>query len=442
VLSGQSFVCLPTTHYSLLSLKLPGLTYLLFIAYLLLFIWLLQKIPFFRNSGLSQRQVQMVFLFKVFAGILYGWVGIYYSQHGQVVDSWWLHYQGLKEQTLLHNKPGAFFSELFRNNYRHGFGRFLSSRESWWNDLHSNLFIKILALLDEITLGHYFVNVLFFAFSTMAGPLGIYRIFIQIYPERKKLVFAGAFLVPSYLFWTSGIFRDAPVALALGLVLYCFYQGLKDRWKPKYVLTIILGLLALLVFRNFLVVVLIPALIAWWIAARSRFHPLAVFGTLYLVYGLVFFCIRFLVPALDFPQMAVEKQQDFFTLIGNSKIPVPRLTPDFSSFLANSPHALTLLLLRPWPGDVYNGFILLASLETYALLALFGWWLWRHTRHNRIDPFVAFCLFFSFTLFLMIGFTVNFLGAMVRYRSLVLPLLVTPMLGSLLYKRRELHIKN
>ena len=410
---------------------MPGLSYLLFLLYLVLFIWLLRKIPFFRNSGLTPTQVQIVFLLKVFAGILYGWVGIYYSTRLDPVDTWWLHYKGLEEQALLHRDPHAFFSDLLRNNYSHGFGRFLSSRNSWWNDLHTSLFIKCLALLDELTQGHYFVNVLFFAFATMAGPVALFRIFNQVYPGRKAAVFIGAFLVPSYLFWTSGIFRDAPVALALGMILYCFFMGLRDRWKLKYVLTILAGLLLLLVFRNYLVVVLLPALLAWWASARSRFHPLLLFGVTYIVYGILFFCTRYAVPVLDFPQMAVEKQEDFFTLVGNSMIAVPKLQATAASFAANTPHALSLLLLRPWPGDVYNTFILLACIETYLLLGLCAWWLLRRQRGGRTEPFVAFCLFFSLTLFLMIGFTVNFLGPMVRYRSLVLPLLVTPMLGTL-----------
>ncbi|RYD94767.1 MAG: hypothetical protein EOP50_09030, partial [Sphingobacteriales bacterium] len=124
------------------------MSYLLFLIYLLLFMWLLRKISFFRNSGLSQTQVQIVFLLKVFAGILYGWVGIYYTNKGQIVDTWWLHDQALKEQPLLRHDPVTFVTDLFRNNYSHGFGRFLSSRNSWWNDLHSNLFIKCLAVLD------------------------------------------------------------------------------------------------------------------------------------------------------------------------------------------------------------------------------------------------------------------------------------------------------
>ncbi|GAA4326766.1 hypothetical protein [Flaviaesturariibacter amylovorans] len=411
--------------------------YLLFLFYLLVFVWMLRRIAFFRNSGLTQRQVQIVFLVKVFAGIFYGWVGIFYSMQGQLVDTWWLHIQGLKEGPLLRSDPGSFFAELFRNNYKHGFGRFLSSRDSWWNDLHTNLFIKLLALLNLLSGGFYFVNVLFFAFVSMIGSVGLFRVFHQIYPDRKWAVFAGSFLVPSYLFWTSGIYRDALVALALGLILYCFYSGLRKGWTARYLATLFSGLLLLLVFRNYLLVVLLPALVAWWVAARSRRHPMLVCAAVYAGYLVLFFNLRYLVPALDFPRVAVEKQEDFFTLIGNSIIPAPKLEPTFLSFLANGPHALELTLLRPYPWDVYNFFVLVSCLETYGLLALFGYWLVRRNRGQPLEPFLAFSVFFALSLFLMIGFTVNFLGAMVRYRSLVLPLLVTPMLCSLAWPKRQ-----
>ncbi|RYY96986.1 MAG: hypothetical protein EOO11_12090 [Chitinophagaceae bacterium] len=405
--------------------------YALFVFYLLLFVWLLRKVRFFRESGLSTRQVQIVYLIKVCAGIFYGWVGIYYRMQGQLVDTWQLHLKGLQEVKLLKEQPGTFFAELLRNNYKHGFGRFLSSRDSWWNDLHSNLFIKMLALLDVLTSGFYFINVLFFAFFTMAGSIGLFRVFHRIYPDRKWAVFAGVFLVPSFLLWNSCISRDAVVALALGLIVYCFYSGLRDGWKPRYVGTLLFGLALLLVFRNYLVVVLLPALLAWFVAARSRRHPMGVFGVIYALYGLLFFNLRYLVPALDFPKIAVEKQEDFFTLIGNSIIPAPKLEPTFLSFLANGPHALELTMLRPYPWDVYNVFILMSCVETYLLLGLFLYWVVRRSRPQPPEPALAFGLFFALSLFLMIGFTVNFLGAMVRYRSLVLPLLVTPMLCSL-----------
>ncbi|HQV07416.1 MAG TPA: hypothetical protein PKW62_11670, partial [Chitinophagaceae bacterium] len=50
---------------------------------------------------------------------------------------------------------------------------------------------------------------------------------------------------------------------------------------------------------------------------------------------------------------------------------------------------------------------------------------------------IYFCLFFSFSLLLAIGFSVNNLGAIVRYRSVVIPLLVVPMIAQTDWKRFE-----
>ncbi|TCJ17574.1 hypothetical protein EPD60_05110 [Flaviaesturariibacter flavus] len=405
--------------------------YLLFVFYVSVFLWLLPRIRFFGASGLSKLQLRVLFLIKTAASLAYGYVGIIYMRRGTITDSWWMHFFGQEEFAQLKQHPGQFFAQLLHNPYPHGYGRFLSSRESWWNDLHSTLFIKLLAVLNLFTGAHYSVNTVFFAMLAMAGSAALYRVFRQVYPGAEKAVIAGTFLLPSYLFWTSGLFRDAPAALAFAGALLAVYSALKNGWKAKYVAGLLAALLLLLLFRNTMLVILLPALAAWIAAHRSGRHPFLVFGAFYAGYALLFFGLRYLHPALDFPRIVAEKQEDFFNLIGSSRVDVPHLKPTVASFLANTPHALALTLFRPWPGDVYNEFIAVACIETYVLLALFAWWIFRHRPMGRPVPFIAFCLFFSLSVFLMIGFTVNFLGALVRYRGLLLPLLVTPLLATL-----------
>jgi hypothetical protein len=43
-------------------------------------------------------------------------------------------------------------------------------------------------------------------------------------------------------------------------------------------------------------------------------------------------------------------------------------------------------------------------------------------------PFIYFCLFFSLSMLLMIGYTIPIIGAIVRYRSIYLPLLILPLI--------------
>jgi hypothetical protein len=100
------------------------LEYLLFVAYLILFAWLVTKVKFFSRSGLSEPQLIIVFLLKVMAGIFYGWIGLYYGNLAQMVDTWAFHYGGVHEYHVLYSNPHDYFLNLFRNPYEGGISKF------------------------------------------------------------------------------------------------------------------------------------------------------------------------------------------------------------------------------------------------------------------------------------------------------------------------------
>ena len=116
--------------------------HLLFAAYLILFAWLATKTKFFTASGLSTPQLVIIFLLKVMVGILYGWIGVYYGELAQMVDTWGYHYESKQELQLLISDPQAFFSSIFHNTYNDGYTKFLSVENSWWNDLKGTFFCK------------------------------------------------------------------------------------------------------------------------------------------------------------------------------------------------------------------------------------------------------------------------------------------------------------
>jgi hypothetical protein len=67
---------------------------------------------------------------------------------------------------------------------------------------------------------------------------------------------------------------------------------------------------------------------------------------------------------------------------------------------------------------------------------LFGIFLiWRLKQTFPDERFILFCLFFSVSVLLMIGYSVNNLGAIVRYRSVVLPFLIAPLLTMINWQR-------
>jgi len=407
------------------------LEYLLFAVYLVLFAWLATKTKFFIHSGLSKPQLIIIFLLKAMAGIFYGWVGIYYGNHAQMVDTWSYHYSGIQEYRLLFQHPSEYMVNLFHDPYSGGIFKFFGTEDSYWNDLKGNSFIKILSIFNIFSFGNYYTNVIFYSFISMFGPVAIYRVMSDVYPGKKWQMLVSVFLIPSFLYWTSGLHKEGLIFLGFSLVIFNFYFGLKrQRFSWANILLIFLGLLILLVFRNFLIIILIPALITWLLAFKFFKKPLLVFCLCYIFFVIFFFTAKYLSSGLDFPEVVVTKQKEFVSLHGNSSVPMKRLEPNFSSFVINMPQTLSLSILRPYPSDVRHILSLAAATETDLLLLLFLVFLFFQAKRNNKDEsviFIYFCLFLSFSVLITIGYSVNNIGAIVRYRSIILPFLLTPL---------------
>lgn len=421
------------------------LEHLLFAAWLILFSWLVTRVKFFTQTGLSKPQLISFFLLKVMAGIFYGWIGLYYGGLAKMQDTWSFHIGSIEEYKLLFKDPGEFFTNLFRDPYESsGVATFFGSDNSYWNDLKGNLFIKVLSVFNVLSTGNYYINVIFYSFVTLFGPLAIYRVMSDVFPSKKLPVLLATFLIPSFIYWTSGLHKEGLIFTGISLIIYAIYFGTKEKkWGVKRIASLVTGLLLLLALRNFIFVIIIGAIIAWLLANRKPKYGLAIFTGTYLIFIVLFFTLRYIEPRLDFPQAVVDKQKAFLQISpGNSTIPTTELESNAGSFLKNIPQAVNLSILRPFPSDVNHILSLAAAIEIDVLLFLFIIFLLWRKRESRSSNLVLFCVFFSLSLLLAIGFTANNLGAIVRYRSVVIPLLIIPIAAQIDWRRIEMAFSN
>lgn len=414
------------------------LEYLLFIAYLVLFAGLVTKTPFFTKTGLSKPQVVIIFLLKVTAGVFYGWMGHFYGGFAQMLDTWNYHHYSLIEYRLLGTDGREYFTNLFHNAYNtEGLHSFFGSKNSYWNDLKANVFIKVLSVFNIFSFGHYYVNVIFYAFISLFGPMAIYRVMVDVFAGQKSIVLLTTFFVPSFFYWASGIHKEGLIVVGIALIIYHIYFGNKEkRFGLKRWLGILLGLLILLLLRNFVFVIIIPAIIAWLLANKWPKYGLACFAFIYLFCAIAFFTVRYVDSELDFPQAVVSKQQAFLKIAGNSSVRIKELEPTALSFLINTPQAIGLSAARPYPADVHHLLSLAAAIETELILVLFLLFLFFRNRDIAYSKNILyFCTFFSVSILLAIGFSVNNLGAIVRYRSIIIPLVVVLMAAQTDWKK-------
>jgi hypothetical protein len=406
--------------------------YLLFVAYLVLFAWLVTKVKFFTRAELTKSQLIILLLLKIIACIFYGWIGTYYGGLAKMNDTWRYHVSSVYEYRLLFSDPGEYLTNLFYTPYENGYAKFFGTSDSYWNDLKGNFFVKTLSVFNMLSFGNYYINGIFYAFITLFGPVAVYRVMTDAFPGKRTPILLATFLIPSFLYWCSGIHKEGFIFTGIGLCMYSIYFGLKDnRWGAKRLLVLFAGLLLIMVLRNFIIITIVPALFTWIIAARFKYRTAKVFAFLYLLFAVLFFTTKYISPGLDFPRVVTDRQLAFINIKGPGTLPVNRVEPNAISFFENIPQAVTLTILRPYPTDVKHFLSLASALEMLAIFGMLILLIFYRGNRTSNKPFIYFCYFFSFSLLLAIGFSQNNLGAISRYRSVILPLIVVPIVAQI-----------
>ena len=413
------------------------MNYLLFAVYLVALSWLLLRIPAIKKSGIDRKVILGLFLFKIVAGIAIGWLSLHFYGSGN--DYWDINREAWNEYRLLLTDPAKYFSNIFTSDYPGGYGGMFSSFNSFWNDLRGNILIKLVSVFNIFSRGDYYINSLFFNFLVFFGHVALYKLFMKIYPGRQWLVITGCFLLPSAMYFSSGIHKDGLVFLLLAVLIYTIHRSLgENKAGVKRILLISITLVLLFLIRHFIFIALVPALIAWVLCSKYKWNTAITFAAVYLVTGLLLFNISSVFPRIKPLELITQRQMEYLNLgPSDTQIEFTKLDPHFKSFVANAPQALNHVLLRPYLWEVPVKSLLALNIELFIYQATFLLFLFfRRSNRNDINtPFLFFAFSFCFSLFLLIGYIVPNLGSIVRYRSLYFPLIITPLLCSIAWDR-------
>lgn len=416
------------------------LGYFLFLFYLFLLSWLLTRIRFIQKAGLQNGVIAGLFLLKVLAGVISGWM----LRNDLNADTWGYHKDALVEYHLLFSNPSEYFSNLFYTGYQYGYDGVLQFHNSYWNDLKTTLMVKFVSVLHLFSFGHYYVNVVLYNFLVFFGHIALFRLFKNAFADKKKSIVAGVFLLPSLLLFSSMLHKEGLIFAAVSITCYCFYNAAHlNGFTLKRITIIILCLLFIFFLRSYIFLGLFPCLLAWYITIKSKYKVKWVFTLVLLTGLLAFFIIPHFLPAINPPQLFVDKQADFFSLgKANSSIRLDTLSPGFKSFAANLPQAAGHIFLRPWFVDYFLSHPLLPFIvELLLYQALFILWIFFNEKGSKNKALVVFSVSFSLIILLMIGYTIPVLWAIVRYRSIYLPFLLTPLICSISYQKVLLFFK-
>lgn len=362
--------------------------------------------------------------------MLFGCINLYFHNREYLfTDSTGFFWQSIGELKHMHENPRAFFSEwLFNWGEVQGRYNFLNKDNMvFYNHLGTLVLMKFMTLANILSFGHQYVNIIFFNVLYLIGQIALYKVFYLQDKEKKWFYVICVFLIPSVLFWCSGINKDGFMLFSIGLLVYSTYRYLENK-KASWILAILVSLVLVFVTRYFYFLCLLPPYLLWVFGSRVK-NKVVLFGVVYLVIAFVFFNAKYINPHMDPMEMVQKRQEEFIGLGGKSEINMPVLTSSWLNYVKNIPIALDHVFIQPKFSVDEELKFKLAALDNYFILGIIIFLIWHVKRSKMNNSFYLFMCCFALSSYLFIGFTISNIGAIVRYKSEFTLMIIATLIG-------------
>ena len=236
---------------------------ILAIIYFLAFIFIINKISFFKDNIISFKFILGILLVKCIGCLAYYWVYFCYYPAGFNGDSVSTLHDAKVMYDALPNHPTDFIKMVFglHSNLDSDplYEPYFKFIEKWGRaDVTTDFFlndnrtpIRINALIMLISFGNYTVHAFVMLVLSFVGQFAFYKAFKKYVPKKELLLAIIIFLTPSILFWTSGVLKEPIAIFLVGLFVYVFIKLFVEfQFKVKYSLVLILTLLLFLDLSN------------------------------------------------------------------------------------------------------------------------------------------------------------------------------------------------
>ena len=379
---------------------------------------------FFKNGPFSTRSLQLAFFLRIALGFGLFLIYSYHYPSRQDADTFKYFDDSQYMYDAFWTNPGDYFKMLFgiHCNTEYFNVEYFNNMSNWVRSYDNGLFndnrlmIRVNAFLRIFSFGNYHVHSIILAFLAFMGSFSLSKLFFEV-SRSKVLTYIAVFLVPSLVFWSSGILKEAVLLAALGFFAYHFYQLFDSNrtWK-NYVMLFLMSCV-LIVLKLYVFMAFFPAIIIWLVVSKWR-RSLWVYLLMYILFIAIATLIGEINPRYDFVNLIVDKQKQFIRLADfypvNSRFDLEVLTYEFWSLLLSSPEAIFNVFTKPWPNELNSILYIPSFIENAViLLLLFTTFVYRKALNVKEWDFVIFCLSFCIILYTVIGLTTPITGAIV-----------------------------
>ncbi len=310
------------------------------------------------------------------------------------------------------------------------------SQHIWYYRSSTSYFVvKVLAIVDLMTVHTYSASALFFAAFSFSGLWAIFSVLSRQYPNRVNSLAVAILFVPSVVFWGSGILKDTLTIGALGWLLWSVYSIFSlRRYQYKYWIALSISVVIIVQIKFYIILCFIPAMTAWFmISGFNRIHSVVLKGLLFPVILFFFISAGYVILS------EVSEYSEFYNLDnlanraaitaydirygwgatsnarGGYDIGLPDGT--IQGMISLFPKGVLVSLFRPFLWEVKTPLMLLSSLEAsfYLLVSLVVLWKTRISLFQN-EPFLLFCLVFALLFAFAVGVSTFNFGTLMRYK--------------------------
>ncbi|MCB9226718.1 MAG: glycosyltransferase family 39 protein [Chitinophagales bacterium] len=400
----------------------------LIIVYTLLFAFSIYKCSCFSAIFLSKRALLIFFGFKAIVALFYIYSNTSLVSGGDIFNYYndgLIVFDKLKQGEIL-----TYLQLTFGTNNTTITPNIAQAVDEmgFWSDNSAYFIVRANAFINLFTFGKsIYINAVFFALFSFLASFFIYKTFEQfLMTAKNNILVLSIFLTPSLLYWTSGMHKETLSVLFISTTLYSFFKIIIES-KIKFIILFILSLALLFVLRYFIALILIPPFIAFiiykWTNAKK---PLYSYIGIYTMALLSTYIIPVLFHTPNLVDLINQRKELYLSLkAGNTAIDLGDYHLSYLGYMTKIPQALLNTTVRPWFFEAKTLLLAISSIES-AVLSIFlvASIFYIKKLNTKQKAFVYLFYAFGFSYLILTGLIVPNLGAILRYRSVALFLLV------------------
>jgi hypothetical protein len=302
--------------------------------------------------------------------------------------------------------------------------------------------------LQLISFQRYIATSIILSFISYQGIWRLYLLFCNLYPALRKQFYYSILIVPSVLFWGSGILKDTFTLMGACWFTYSFYKVFikNESMFINGIMMIIMGNIVLSL-KPYILLALLPGAMLWLmfhrlnnitnIAVRILAGPVII-AVVFAIGAIALYSVQDNLGKYSSVENVLEKaaitqhdlKQEHYQ---GSSFDIGSFDPTIAGVMSKFPVATIAGLFRPFLWETRNIVMVLAGIENLILLGLTMFLLTRVGPINFVrivsrNPILFFSLIFSIVFSFSVGLTTSNFGSLVRYKIPAVPFYLSSLL--------------